>query len=164
MSDSGYAGLRYAKSAGIYAALLFLFFMNVFDVPFLVSAYGRQAFLLVGLYFFLIFRPRLLPYPLIFSFGLLLDLISGGLVGLNALCFMVLAIILRGQRRFLLGQSWVVVWAGFCVAAATTILFQAGVYALAALHMPPVLPILLNIVISSFVYPLFLPAMIALNR
>jgi rod shape-determining protein MreD len=164
MTDTGYAGLQYAKNAGIYAVLVFLFFMNVFDVPFLTATYGRQAFLLAGLYFFLIYRPRLLPYPVIFGFGLMLDFIAGGLVGFNALCFMVLAIILRGQRRFLLGQSWVVVWAGFCVAAGTTIIFQAVIYAMVAMQMPPILPILLNIVISSFVYPLFLPLMIALNR
>lgn len=164
MSETALSGLRALKIAGVYGLICILFLLNLIDIPVFHPETGRQAFLLIGIYFFIIYRPRLLPYLVVFLIGLSLDLVSGGIVGLNALCFMVLAIILRGQRRFLLGQSWQVIWAGFCVATTMILCFQALAYGLTSMHFTPIFPLILNIVISSFVYPLLLPVMIALNR
>lgn len=164
MVNAAFSGLHFFKAASIYAFLFVLFLLNLVDLPLLGPMTGRQAVILIGLYFFIIFRPRIMPYWLIFVIGLALDLISGGIVGLNALCFMLLAITLRGQRRFLLGQTWQVLWAGFCVATALIICFQSLAYGLISMQFFSVAPVALNIIISSFLYPLLLPVMIALNR
>ena len=164
MVENAVPGLHIFKYVIVYTFLVALFLLSLVDLPVLGPMTGRQSVLLIGLYFFTIFRPRLLPFLLVFAMGLCLDLLSGGIVGLNVFCFMLLAIILRGQRRFLLGQSWQVIWAGFCVATGLILSFQALAYGLVSLQFPPVAPVALNIIISSFLYPLLLPVMITLNR
>lgn len=164
MSGVGVSGVHFLKLAGIYIFLFVLLLMNLVDVPFLGAEGGRLSLLLIGLYFWTVYRPPLLPYPLVFLAGLILDFLSGGLVGLYALCFMIMTMIVRGQRRFLLGQSWPVVWAGFCVAATVVIVFQFLAYSIAGDAVPPLGSMVYNLIVSSLLYPLILPLMMALNR
>lgn len=164
MFQEGFTGIYLIRLLAVYALLCIMMAMNLVDVPLLGQGGGRLAVLLAGIYFWSIYRPQLLPYPLVFIGGLVLDFLSGGLVGLHALCFMVMVTLVRGQRRFLLGQSWPVVWAGFCVALAVVTAFQYVAYALSALSIPPLAPVAMNLLISSLIYPLLLPAMMLLNR
>ena len=128
MPNRGFDGIYIVRLAVFYAFLFILLILNLIDLPFMAEDSGRLAFLLIGIYFWTIYRPSLLPYPLIFCAGLFLDFLSGGLVGLYALCFMVLGMIVRSQRRFLLGQSWPVIWAGFCVALIVVTILQMIAY------------------------------------
>lgn len=164
MSGHGFAGFHILRLAGVYLFLFILLILNLVDMPLLGADAGRLAFLLIGIYFWTVFRPSLLPYPLVFCAGLLLDFLSGGLVGMYALCFMVLVIIVRGQRRFLLGQSWPVIWAGFCVAVMVVTLFQVLAYSLSSWGFPPLIPLGFNLITSFCLYPLLLPVMMLLNR
>lgn len=164
MSRHHFFGLHTLKLFGLYIILFILILLNLVKFPLLGSDGGKLSFLLIGIYFWTVYRPTLLPYPVIFATGLLLDLLSGGLVGLNAFCFMVVAMIVRGQRRFLLGQSWSVIWAGFCVAVTLVMGVQYTVYTLDALSVLPLKPLAFNLVISYLLYPLILPPMILLNR
>ena len=164
MSRHSLFGFHSLKLIGLYVLLFLLILLNLVKFPLLGADGGKLSFLLIGIYFWTIYRPSLLPYPIIFVAGLLLDLLSGGLVGLNALCFMVVAMIVRGQRRFLLGQSWSVVWAGFCVAVTLVMGVQYLVYSLDALTILSPIPLIFNLVISYLLYPLILPPMILLNR
>ncbi len=164
MGHHGFDSFHLIKQAGVYALLFLLLVFNLVDIPFLQDGAGRLSFLLIGIYFWTIYRPSMLPYPLVFAAGLLLDFLSGGLVGLYALCFMVLVMVVRGQRRFLLGQSWPVIWAGFCVAVTLITAIQIIVYGLAAWSLPPLLPAAFGLLTSFFLYPLILPLMMLLNR
>lgn len=164
MSDGGFFAVHFLKIALIYVLLFLMVILNLINVPFLGDDGGRLPFLLIGIYFWLIFRPALIPYPLLFMAGLLLDFLSGGLVGLYALCFMVLGIIVRNQRRFLLGQSWSVVWAGFCVASVIVTSIQFLAYSLDHFAFPAFLPMFFGLGISFLLYPLLLPLMMFLNR
>lgn len=159
-----FSGIHAVKLSGLYVTLFLLILLNLVKFPLLGDDGGKLSFLLIGIYFWTIYRPTLLPYPLIFASGLLLDFLSGGLVGLYALCFMIVAIIVRGQRRFLLGQSWSVVWAGYCVAVTMVMCIQYLVYSLDSLTILPPVALAFNLVISYLLYPLILPPMILLNR
>lgn len=152
------------KLFGLYVLLCFLILLNLVKFPLLGEEGGKLSFLLMGLYFWTIYRPELLPYPLVFAAGLFLDFLSGGLVGLNALCFMVVAMIVRAQIRFLMGQSWSVIWAGFCVAVTLVMIIQYMVYSLSSMTMLSPVPLIFNLIISYLLYPLILPPMIVLNR
>lgn len=158
------SGPYIAKLFGLYAVLFLLILLNLVKFPLLGADGGKLSFLFIGIYFWTIYRPGLLPYPLIFLSGLLLDLLSGGLVGLNALCFMVVAMIVRGQRRYLLGQSWSVVWAGYCVAVTLVMLIQYVLYCLSAMVVLPIIPLGFNLLTSYLLYPLLLTPMMLLNR
>jgi len=164
MSNREISAFYFLKIAGVYLLLLILLMMNLVYIPLLGTEGGRLAFLLVGIYFWSIYRPALLPYPLVFGAGLALDFLSGGLVGLYALCFMIMVIIVKGQRRFLLGQSWPVIWAGFCVAVVVVTSFQFAAYGLSSWVVPPFIPVAYNLIISFLLYPMLLPLMIPLNR
>lgn len=158
-------GLMQATKFGVvYLILLVLLFLSLVNIPALQTGEIRQGFFLIGLYFWTIYRPHMLPYILVFLAGLLMDLVAGGLLGLHAFCFMVLSMIIRGQRRFLLGQSWQMVWAGFFVAMTITQIFQAAAYAIASAAMPDFWRLGSSILLASLFYPLFHPAFMAYNR
>lgn len=156
--------MQLLKAASVYLGLVLFLLLSLVDIPVISSGEIRQGFLLIGMYFWTIYRPHILPYPVVFMTGLFLDILSGGLIGLNAFCFMVLTIVVRGQRRFLLGQSWQMVWAGFFVAVIVIQSFQTVVYATSSATMPVFWPYAANIVLTGMFYPLFHPLLMALNR
>ncbi len=164
MPNHGIDGFYFLKLLGIYVSLFILLILNLVDMPFMEQDTGRLSLLLIGIYFWTIYRPSLLPYPVVFAAGLTLDFLSGGLVGLYALCFMAMVMIVRSQRRFLLGQSWPVIWAGFCVAVLVVTALQIVAYGLSSWSFPPFIPIIFNLLISFCLYPLILPVMMLLNR
>ncbi|HOO51287.1 MAG TPA: rod shape-determining protein MreD [Alphaproteobacteria bacterium] len=156
--------MKASKYAAVYVFLLCLLLLSLINIPSLQSGEIRQGFFLIGLYFWTIYRPNLLPYSIVFLLGIVMDVLSGGLLGLHAFCFMVLAIVVRGQRRFLLGQSWQMVWAGFFLAVGLTQSFQAAAYALQSSTIPDLKYLLANIVLAGLIYPLFHPLCMAYNR
>lgn len=164
MSDDRLLGFYFIKIIVIYVLLFLMMILNLVNMPFLGEDGGNISFLLIGIYFWLIFRPSLIPYPLLFVAGITLDFLSGGLVGLYTLCFMILGVIVRNQRRFLLGQSWSVLWAGFCVASIIITFIQFLAYSLAYYAFAPILPMIFSLVISFLLYPLLLPPLMFLNR
>lgn len=164
MGKTQHINSRFLGFSGIYLFLGLMFFFNLVPVPFIDPEKGRQAFLLAGIYFWTLARPSVLPAVLVFTLGFFLDLIFGGLMGMNTLCFMILTYIVRGQRRYLLGQSWHVLWAGYIVAVAVYYGFQTLVYSLYAFELPDFLALGLDVLISALIYPVLLPFMFGLNR
>lgn len=164
MFPSGFEAPRVLKNIVIYTLFAFLFILSLAKIPLISAQTGQQGFVLVALYFWQVFRPSLFPYILVFAVGLLYDLTAGGMVGLNTLCFLVMAIVVRGQRRFLLGQSWQVVWAGYCVAVIGVVGFQGLVFALQSWTIPELWAVGINIGVSCLLYPLFLPVLMLINR
>jgi rod shape-determining protein MreD len=154
----------FLRGVGVYVFLLLLLLLNVANIPLLHEGMTRPAFLLTGIYFWSLTRPSFLPLPLVFAFGFLFDLLSGGAVGLHTLVFLAVAIIVRGQRRFLLGQSWQVVWVGFVVAALLAQLAGGVVHLLSTQSLPSLLPFVAQIAVSALAYPILLFPMMFLNR
>lgn len=148
----------------LYLFLLMLLILNLAHLPLMSEAGTRPAFLLIGIYFWVIFRPNLMPLPLVFLLGILLDILSGGLVGLNTFCFMLVALLVNSQRRFLLGQSWQVIWAGFFVAVLMFQSVQIIAYSLARWQVPSIGQAVASVVVSVLAYPLLLIPLMGLNR
>jgi rod shape-determining protein MreD len=96
-----------------YSVLVALFFMGLISAPYPFSAILDTPFFLMAIYFWAIYRPTLLPSWLAFLSGLLLDILSGVPLGLNALLFVLIRMIIVDQRRFLLAQSFMMIWLGF---------------------------------------------------
>jgi len=61
---------------------------------------------------------RLMPAYVVFSVGLLHDTLTGAPLGVSALVFLAVHGIIVGQRRFLVGKSFAVIWLGFSLVAA----------------------------------------------
>lgn len=75
---------------------------------------------LMGLYYWALYRPDLMPVGTVFLLGLMLDALSGTPLGSNALVFLGTHWLVVNQRRFFYGKSFAVVWLGFGLVAAST--------------------------------------------
>lgn len=68
---------------------------------------------LMGVYYWAIYRPDLLPAWLAFLVGLLTDILAGTPVGVNALVLLLVQGTAASQRKFFLGKSFAVTWWAF---------------------------------------------------
>jgi rod shape-determining protein MreD len=76
---------------------------------------------LMGVYYWAIYRPDLLPAWAAFLIGLLYDIIAGTPLGVNALVLLLVQGVSAAQRRFFLGKSFLVAWWAFGLLAAGSI-------------------------------------------
>ena len=77
------------------------------------SAGGLWPFL--GLFYWGLVQPRLVPVLLVFTIGLLCDLALNVALGCHAIVFILLHVVLTTQRRFLVGQGFWLVWPAFAI-------------------------------------------------
>ena len=70
---------------------------------------------LIAVYHWAVYRPTLLPAPVVFAIGLLHDVLSGAPLGVNALVYLGVYGIVIFQQRFFTGKSFLVVWLGFAL-------------------------------------------------
>ena len=152
------------RVVAIYAFLLLLFLLSLANIPLFGSGAVRPAFLLIGLYFWTITRPSLLPVPMVFLIGLVFDIVSASVVGTHTFAYMLIVMLVRSQRRYLLGQTWAVLWVGFAAASVILGAIQMLVYTLSSGSMPSVLLFVGGVLVSALAYPLMTPLMIGLNR
>lgn len=148
----------------IHLLLIFLLLLNVSSIPFLDIGTISPFFLLMGIYFWTLARPQYLPLPIVLFYGLLMDFLSGGPVGLNGVAMLTIAYLTISQSKFLNAQGWLMVWIGFIFACVIVGIIQAIVFALINLNWPEWQPMFIGVLISSLAYPLLSYPMGALNR
>ncbi|CAA7618849.1 rod shape-determining protein MreD [Magnetospirillum sp. SS-4] len=68
---------------------------------------------LMGVCYWAIYRPDLLPAWLAFILGLLSDIVDGTPLGVNALVMILVQATAASQRKFFLGKSFAVTWWAF---------------------------------------------------
>lgn len=73
---------------------------------------------IMGLYYWALYRPDLMPAVTVFLVGLMLDALSGTPLGGNALVFLMAHRLVVTQRRFFYGKPFAIVWLGFGLVAA----------------------------------------------
>lgn len=88
-------------------------------VPVQIPFYGTVAANLgvMAVFYWVIYRPDLLPPAAAFLLGLWQDILFGTALGVYALVFLVVHTVLVAQRRFFQGKSFVVVWWAFAIVA-----------------------------------------------
>lgn len=74
-------------------------------------------FALIVVFYWSVHRPERMPAAAIFAIGVLQDLVTGGPPGSVALLLLLVHALAVSQRRILLGQAFVVEWAGFYLVA-----------------------------------------------
>jgi rod shape-determining protein MreD len=113
----------FLKSCVPYVALLLCVLADIvsFDIPTYQNI--RPSFSLMGLFYWSIFRPSVVPVWLAFLIGIVLDVMSGYPAGMNALFFSIILLVLGDQRRIFLRQSFLTVYLGF---ALVLVLFYGG--------------------------------------
>jgi len=145
-------GLARTFSPFAICLLLILFSVAPLRVPVLASA--APLLPLMAIYHFGLFRPALLPHWLVLLFGLLMDLLDGGPVGVNAVVLLMVRHFVEANQRFLVDKPFAVIWFGYALASAGAV---AGIWALTCfLLWAPIdpRPVIFQYLISLALYPL----------
>jgi rod shape-determining protein MreD len=90
----------------------------------------KIPFMMMGVYYWSIYRPRLLPIWMIFMFGILIDALTMMPIGLTALILLVTQKLILYQRRYLMGQSFAILWIGFGFLYLVSLAVTLGVFKL----------------------------------
>ena len=97
--------------------LIILFLLFLTNLP-----YGSPEIIflipplaLVGIFHWGIYRPDLLPRWLVFFIGILQDVMSGGILGIWSLIYLLIHTIMKSQRKFFFGRAFIIEWYSFSV-------------------------------------------------
>lgn len=137
-----------------FILLTFLFILNVTALPLPYMGAVKPFLVLMPVYYWAIYRPTLMPPAVCFGVGLLLDFLSGQALGVNAITFVLVQMIVRDQRRFLMAQMFVTTWAVFAFVALGVGMLQWGLYGLVNMTWTPIMPMLFSTAITVFLYPI----------
>ncbi|MBU6474653.1 MAG: rod shape-determining protein MreD [Alphaproteobacteria bacterium] len=150
---------RWGLALAALAALLLLS-----AVPLDISGFAgvRPFFALMAVYYWSILSTA--PPPGVFAFGLVLDLLSGYPPGMTALLLVAAQAVTARNRKFLLGQPFLVIWAGFAVEALAAGAVQWLLFSLLALARMPLLPVLIAAALSALLFPLSVLPLAAVYR
>jgi rod shape-determining protein MreD len=109
---------RFARDLTPFALTFVLMVVNA--IPFHIPGFAQVVPLLslIGIYFWSVYRPDLMPAAAVFLIGLLHDFISGMPLGVSVLVFLMVQGVAIAQRSFFSGKSFVIVWFGFIIVAA----------------------------------------------
>lgn len=162
LSGKGFEnGLRLLTPV-LLLAVLFLLSVTALPVP----KFGpvKPALLVMAIYYWSIYRPTVTPPWLCFTTGLALDLISGLTLGVNAIILTLVQWMVRDQRRFLMGQPYITIWAVFSLVAALAAFLQWGLYGLVNFHWAPPIPVMISLLSSIFLFPAVSVLLILVHR
>ncbi|HBR68632.1 MAG TPA: rod shape-determining protein MreD [Rhodospirillaceae bacterium] len=132
-------------------ALLLVFNTVSFSYPLVDGV--KAPLLLMAVFYWSIFRPTIVPGWLVFLAGIVLDILSGLPMGMNALVFVAVTWIVGDQRRFLMGQPFTMVWSGFCMVSVASGLVQWFLYGLIHLQWTPLYPVIASAVLGIMLFP-----------
>ena len=94
-----------------------LVFLAHLHLPFPHYTHIAPALPLMGIYYWVAFRPDLMPRLLVFTIGLFQDALIGAPFGLSALVYLLVHAFVFSQRRFLVGKPFWIFWSGFAIVA-----------------------------------------------
>jgi len=137
------------------------FTLSVFLILFAVLPYGlpksslaAPILALISVYYWSLFRPELMPAGAAFLLGLMVDILSGGPPGLNALVLIMVNWAASGQRRALAGKSITVGWLGYLLIAAGAAVTNWVVASLFHATIIEPTPLLVSHAVGAAAYPL----------
>lgn len=96
---------------------LLLVMLSVLPLP--VPYYGSVSVNLgvMAVFYWVVYRPDLMPYSGAFIIGLWQDVMVGAPLGVNAFALLVVHMLLVAQRRFFQGKTFSVIWWAFAIIA-----------------------------------------------
>jgi rod shape-determining protein MreD len=109
---------------------------------------------LIGVYYWAIFRPELLPSSAAFAVGLVNDVVAGTPIGTSSLVYLMARVMTVSQRRFFLGKPFLLVWCGFALVCGGAILLQWGLVSMVFGRMLGLRAVLVELVMTVSFYPL----------
>ena len=146
------------------ALMVFFFFVGFLDVPVPRIGILRPNLLLMAVYYWSVNRPTMVPPGLCFFAGLLMDILAGTPLGINALTLVAVQWVVSDQRRFLMAQPYTTVWAGFGFVAAAAALLQWALHGLASWQWLPLSTAGIALAVNLLLFPLVTLLLVAVHR
>ena len=131
--------------------LLLLIGLASLPVPYFGAI--KPQLVIMAIYYWAVYRPTLIPPLFCFLLGLTMDIIAGGVLGINAFILVIMQWIVRDQRRFLMGQPYITIWGVFALVIFLCSAAQWLLYSMAHGAWYPPLPAGLSALISFFLFP-----------
>jgi rod shape-determining protein MreD len=144
------------------AAILGLILLSAIPLRIVHLGEVRPVFMLMAVYYWTILRPA--PPLGVFALGLVLDLLSGYPLGMNALVLVLAQSLTAHNRKFLLGQSFLVIWAGFALVALGAGVLQWILFSLLSLTLVAAKPVLISTVLSAVLFPVAVLPLAAVHK
>ena len=167
--DTPLAGrfVNFARAGIPFFVSLLLVLVAILPYGLPKSSLAAPVLALISVYYWSVFRPELMPAGAAFLLGLMVDVLSGGPPGLNALVLILVHWAASGQRRTLSGKSFAVGWLGYLLIAAGAAVvnwFFASLFHTTAIES---VPLIVSHAIGTAAYPvvaIFLSRMQTLTR
>jgi rod shape-determining protein MreD len=112
------------------------------------------AFTLMATYHWTIYRPDLLPAPLLFLIGTMQDLLSGGLPGETAVTLLLARAIILPERHYFVDRPFPFNWAGFTLLTGGAMLFSWALHSMLAAELLDLRGPVLRAVLTISVFPI----------
>ena len=112
------------------------------------------AFTLMATYHWTIYRPDLLPAPLLFLIGTIQDLLSGGLPGVTAVTLLLARAIVLPHRHYFVDRRFPFIWAGFTLLTGGAMLFLWALHSMLAAELLDLRGPGLRAVLTIAVFPI----------
>ncbi len=144
--------------------MVFLLALNLASTAMPYAGLLKPDFLLPAIYYWALYRPTLLPPAYTFLIGLVVDLISGFPVGLHAVSYIAVDWVISGQRRFLMGQSYPVIWLGFVFTAVIVAGGQWLLMGLFHLGLSDFVPVFVKALMTVLIFPLLVVLLLLTHR
>lgn len=109
---------------------------------------------LIAVFYWILYRPDLMPTVAAFVLGLTQDTLSGVPLGIHAAIFVLVHLAVTTQRRFFIGKSFAVLWLGFALVAGGAFFLIWLILTLFYLALPPPTPFALQMVVTIGCFPL----------
>lgn len=122
------------------------------------------AVAVVSVYYWAIHRPDLLRPSTAFAIGLLQDLLSGAPLGMNALLLVLTHWVVVTQRRFFLGNSFLLLWWGFSLIMLGVAVVQWFAFSVLSARLLSMAPALFQALTTIALFPLLAWLFIRVQR
>ena len=136
----------------VLSIVLIFFAVLPYGIP--KSSLAAPILALISVYYWSVFRPDLMPASAAFVIGLLVDILSAGPPGLNALVFILVHWAAAGQRRALAGKSFAVGWLGYFLIATGAAVITWIIASLFHATILEYVPLLVGHAVGTAAYPL----------
>ena len=152
-SDTSVSWKTYLTS---YFFLTLFFILSIVPLSFGILNISRPLFLVICIYHWALFQPKILGHLALFLIGLIQDIILGAPLGITSLVYIALHHIILSQRKILLHQPFLILWAVFTLPALCISLFLWTAGSALTLSVLPILPVILEFLLTILCYPLII--------
>ena len=125
-------------------------------IPYGIPELNRAMplFPLIAIFFWSIHCPTL--YPIIFSFflGLFQDSLGGTPIGFSSAIYLAMHALVGYQHTFFHDKNFLVLWCAFSVLSGLIMLLSYIILGIFHLALLPVMPILMQLIVTIAIYPL----------